>query len=159
MKTSGINFCYKNWSVCPFELADFQVNTFHNTLTVQIAKIHWMSFFFSKVCDTFWRPSWCPVAWKLRNSKCFTIKTKVGIELKNSKGDVHVFRMFNNQKKLNTQGLCDFKLFLEYSWRHVNTRNIILLHSNVLVVSCQHFFNFVSGWDEGVAKVLTLINK
>ena len=34
MKTSGINFCYKNRSVRPFELADVHINTFHNISTV-----------------------------------------------------------------------------------------------------------------------------
>ena len=39
-KTSGIQFCYKNQPVRPFELADIHINTFHNTTTVQIAKNH-----------------------------------------------------------------------------------------------------------------------
>ena len=34
MKTSGINFCYKNRSVRPFELGDVHINTFHNISTV-----------------------------------------------------------------------------------------------------------------------------
>ena len=46
MKTSGIPFCYNNRSTRHLELADIDINTFHTTSTVWIAKSRWMSFFF-----------------------------------------------------------------------------------------------------------------
>ena len=60
LKTSGIHFFYKNRSIRPFELANVDKNTFHNTSTVQIAKNH-ANFFETHVThsvghlDVLWR--------------------------------------------------------------------------------------------------------
>ena len=45
MKTSGINFCYKNWSVRPFELVDILINISHSFSQFRSLKItEWVIF-------------------------------------------------------------------------------------------------------------------
>ena len=98
-----------------------------------------MSNFFS-----FCRPSWCSVAWKHRNSKCSSIKTKVAIELKTSKGNV--FWMFNKQKKAENSWALRFYI-LEYWWRHVKTKNSLLYAISVWDFSFfVQEFEYHRGW-------------
>ena len=47
IKTSGIHFCYKRWSIHPHEQVNIHTNTSQKTSTVQIVKNHRMRLFLS----------------------------------------------------------------------------------------------------------------
>ncbi len=82
MKTSGIHFYYKKRSVHLREYVNTYINISCKTSIVQIVKNHRMKHFFKSIRDSLQAAILMSCDAKLRNSKCYILKTADANELK-----------------------------------------------------------------------------